>query len=147
MSTILHVYSVCRARIRWVSDPLELQLQEAVSHPGCWEQNLGLLEGQPVLVTAEPSLWPLFLFWDRSYVTLAGLKLLVLLRRTLNFWPPASTSWVLWLQPSTTTVIYAMLRSEPRVSCTLNKPLANWSTSSAPKLDFPSTVDKEPFWS
>ena len=30
---------------------------------GCWELNLGLLEKQPVLLSAEPSLHPLFLMY------------------------------------------------------------------------------------
>jgi hypothetical protein len=43
-----------------VLDPLELKLQTVVScHVGgCWEWNLGPLEEQPVLFTAEPSLQP-----------------------------------------------------------------------------------------
>jgi hypothetical protein len=40
-----------------VSDPLELQLQAVVAC-GCWELNLGSLEEQPILLTAEPSLSP-----------------------------------------------------------------------------------------
>jgi hypothetical protein len=39
-----------------VSDPLEVELQMAVSCVcGCWELNPGLLEEQSVLLTNEPS--------------------------------------------------------------------------------------------
>jgi hypothetical protein len=37
-----------------ISDPLELESQTVMS--GCCELNLGPLEGQPVFLTAEPSL-------------------------------------------------------------------------------------------
>lgn len=38
---------------RQMSKPLELELQTAVSHNGCWESNWGLLE-EPVLLAYEP---------------------------------------------------------------------------------------------
>ena len=55
----------------------------------CWEMNPGPLEEQPVLLTAEPSLWPIGLIfvvvclgfcfvhlrWGSHDVALAGLEL------------------------------------------------------------------------
>jgi hypothetical protein len=46
-------------------DHLEQELQMAVSW--CWEQNLGPLEKQPLLSTAEPSRQPLYLFFYFIY--------------------------------------------------------------------------------
>jgi hypothetical protein len=42
-----------------ISEPLELESLEGVSHPcGCQEPNAGPLEGQQVFLTTEPSLQP-----------------------------------------------------------------------------------------
>jgi hypothetical protein len=57
--------SVCRSQ-KAASD-LELELQ-AVESCGCWESNQNTMEGQPVLLTPEPSLQSLqffFFFKDR----------------------------------------------------------------------------------
>lgn len=41
--------------------PVELKLQAVVSHlAGCWEQNLGHMQGDQVLILAEPSHQPLY---------------------------------------------------------------------------------------
>jgi hypothetical protein len=42
-----------------VLDPLELELQLTRELSKCWELNQGPLEEQSVLITTEPSLWPL----------------------------------------------------------------------------------------
>lgn len=67
---------------RQETEPLKLELYTAVSHQcECWESNLGALEKQPVLLTAEPSLQSLvFISGTRShYVAWAGLQLKLLL--------------------------------------------------------------------
>lgn len=58
----MYIVFVCRyVETRSIRSPLELKLQAAVSHLVCVPGlDLGLLPEQYLLVTAEPSLQPLF---------------------------------------------------------------------------------------
>lgn len=52
--------------------------------------------------------------WDRVSCVQTGLTLSMYLRMALNFCSPASISWMLRLQVSTTILLYALLGIKPR---------------------------------
>lgn len=87
----------------------------------------GTGESELTLFSLFSSLSPLFLvpslfllFWARSHVALAGFKLTVQLRITLNF--QFSCFWVL------SHLIYSVLGTEPQALCMLSKHCTSWAT-------------------
>jgi hypothetical protein len=59
-------------RQKKVLDPLKLELHVCELPCGCWELNLDPLEEQPVFLTTEPTLWPLFDFLSWILLSFPG---------------------------------------------------------------------------